>query len=43
MVCDEAQLGPDEYAERMRRQELLQDQVNLSEFDKIYTDNNYAW
>ncbi|KAM6549575.1 hypothetical protein CsatB_021251 [Cannabis sativa] len=26
MVCDEAQLGPDEYAERMRRQELLQEQ-----------------
>ncbi|KAF4385730.1 hypothetical protein F8388_010286 [Cannabis sativa] len=26
MVCDEAQLGPYEYAERMRRQELLQEQ-----------------
>ncbi|PON61300.1 hypothetical protein PanWU01x14_146770 [Parasponia andersonii] len=26
MTCDEAQLGSDEYAERMRRQELLQEQ-----------------
>ncbi|PON95384.1 hypothetical protein TorRG33x02_089060 [Trema orientale] len=26
MTCDEAQLGPDEYAERTRRQELLQEQ-----------------
>lgn len=29
MICDEAQLGPDEYAETMRRQELLQEQVTF--------------
>lgn len=36
MACDEAQLGPDEYAERMRRQELLQEQVKCSTLDELY-------
>lgn len=35
MACDEAQLGPDEFAERMSSQEKLQEQVPIHTcFDK---------
>jgi hypothetical protein len=27
MACDEAELGPDEFTERMRNQQILQEQV----------------
>lgn len=30
VVCDEAELGPDEFAERMHNQHIVQEQVQLN-------------
>ena len=40
MACDEAEVGEEEYAERMLNQQKLQDRVNCFKSKNNNSDNN---